>query len=58
MSAQACESATWPPQGLTIVQSTSPAFLNATQRWNGYGAPKFDEAVTPSTAAEVMQVVS
>lgn len=52
-----CDGAKWPPQGVTVLEPTSPAFANATLRWNGYGAPTFNRAITPTSAAEVAAIV-
>lgn len=54
----ACEGAKWPPAGVTVLNESSPAFGAATSRWNAYGSPSFDEAVIPTTAAQVAAIVS
>lgn len=47
----------WAPKGATVLSSASSAFKGATARWNAYGSPSFSQAVTPTSAEEVAEVV-
>ena len=45
------------PNSTTVYYPDSDAFVNATARWNAYGAPDYSAAVSPSSVAEMIEIV-
>lgn len=47
----------WPNEN-PVYYPNSVAFINATTRWNAYGAPNYGAAVSPSREDEIIAIVS
>ena len=45
------------PSSASIYYPGSDDFVNATTRWNAYGCPKYDAAVSPSSEDEIAEIV-